>query len=132
MKEQILLFHFEDTQRLSAVRKAMLPLHLPCHVVAEENWEKQLGALVGLECAPADEDAPDIADLTEEMLVLCGLGGNAIQAAVTALRKAGVYIPYKASLTSFNKDWTAPQLFGELCREHAAMQEMRKAQQKSE
>ena len=112
MKEQILLFHFEDKERLSAVRKAMLPLHIACKVVPEEEWDKPVGALVGLETVPQAE--PEAAELTEEVLILCGLTDGGIQLAVMALRKAGLYIPYKASLTPTNKDWTVGQLFGEL------------------
>ena len=97
VKEQILLFHFEDEARLNAVRKALLPLHIACKVVPREDWDTPLGALVGLETAAG------------------------IQLAVAALRKAGLYIPYKASLTPTNKDWTVRQLFSEIYQEHQAM-----------
>ena len=71
MKAQVLLFCFSDPARLSAVRKALLLLHIPCRVVPEEDWTAPLGALAGLETeAPAAEDA---AALTGEMLVMCGL-----------------------------------------------------------
>ena len=54
MKAQVLLFCFSDPARLSAVRKALLPLHIPCRVVPEEDWTAPLGALAGLETeAPA-------------------------------------------------------------------------------
>lgn len=125
MKEQILLFRFDDKERLNAVRKAMLPLHIACKVVPEEEWDKPVGALVGLETVPQAE--PEAAELTEEVLILCGLTDGGIQLAVMALRKAGLYIPYKASLTPTNKDWTVGQLFGELYQEHQYMQEMQKS-----
>ena len=57
MKEQILLFHFENETRLNAVRKALLPLHIACKVVPREEWDTPLGALVGLETA-AQPDLP--------------------------------------------------------------------------
>ena len=60
-------------------------------------------------------------ELREEVLFLCGLTGAGIQLAVAALRKAGLYIPYKASLTPTNKDWTVRQLFSEIYQEHQAM-----------
>ena len=43
VKEQILLFHFEDETRLNAVRKALLPLHIACKVVPREEWDTPLG-----------------------------------------------------------------------------------------
>lgn len=119
MKEQILLFHFEDAERLSALRKALLPLHIACKVVDEADRNTPIGTLVGLEAAP--QEGLESAELTEEVLVLCGLTDAGIQQVLMALRKAGLYIPYKASLTATNKDWTAPQLFFELYQEHQAM-----------
>lgn len=123
MKEQILLFRFEDEDRLGAVRKAMLPLHIACRVVPEEKWSCPLGVLAGLEPSEALPEMESAA-LTAEVLVLCGLSDAGIQSVVAALRKAGVYIPYKAALTPTNQDWTAGQLFGELVREHEMMQQM--------
>ena len=123
MKEQILLFHFEDPERLRAVRRALAPLHVSCTVVPEEDWRRPVGALVGLEAAPREELAA--AALTDEVMLLCGLTGPGIQLAVGALRRAGLYIPYKAALTPTNKDWTVEQLFFELYQEHQYMQQHR-------
>lgn len=120
MREQVLLFRFEDPARRSAVRKALLPLHIGCKVIPAEEWDKPLGAFVGLETTPQAE--MEAAELTEEVLVLCGLTGQGIQTVVTALRKAGLYIPYKASLTPINKDWNVGQLFCEIYQEHQMMQ----------
>ncbi len=78
-----------------------------------------MGALVGLETA-AQPDLP-AEELREEVLFLCGLTSAGIQLTVAALRKAGLYIPYKASLTPTNKDWTVRQLFSEIYQEHQAM-----------
>ena len=110
---------FENETRLNAVRKALLPLHIACKVVPREEWDTPLGALVGLETA-AQPDLP-AEELREEVLFLCGLTSAGIQLTVAALRKAGLYIPYKASLTPTNKDWTVRQLFSEIYQEHQAM-----------
>ena len=56
-----------------------------------------------------------------------GLTDGGVQLVLMALRKAGLYIPYKAFLTPTNKDWTAGQLFGEMYQEHRYMQEMQKS-----
>lgn len=122
MKEQILLFHFDDSERLNAVRKAMLPLHVACKVIGEDAWDLQIGAIVGLEVTA--QDAPAAEEITQEMLMLCGLSDNSMQQVLFALRKAGLVIPYKAMLTPYNKDWTAKQLFGELRQEHEEMKAM--------
>lgn len=130
MKEQVLLFHFEDRERLSAVRKAMLPTHIPCTVIEQADCDQPLGTFVGLPVTAMPE-VPSAA-LTEEVLVLCGLSDAGIQLVLAALRKAGIYIPYKAMLTPTNKDWTAAQLFAELYEEHQAMMAMQKAKQQEQ
>ena len=130
MKEQVLLFHFEDSDRLNAVRKAMLPTHIPCTVIDAAACDQPLGTFVGLPVAEMPE-APS-AELTEEVLVLCGLSDAGIQLVLAALRKAGLYIPYKAMLTPTNKDWTVGQLFAELYEEHQAMMAMQKAKQQEQ
>ena len=127
MKEQVLLFHFEERERLSALQKALLPLHITCHVVPEEQWDMPVGALVGLETLPQEE--PECVELTAEVLLMCGLTENSLQAVLAALRKAGLYIPYKAFLTQTNKDWNVGQLFGELYQEHQYMMAMQREKQ---
>lgn len=126
MKEQILLFCFNDTERLSAVRKALLPLRIACRMVAPEDWSTPIGALVGLSVQPREEESHP-AELTEEMLIMCGLTEGGIQTVVAMLRKAGLYIPYKAVLTPYNKDWTASELFAELYQEHQMMMQQRQS-----
>lgn len=128
MKEQVLLFCFNDTERLNAVRKALLPLHIACKVVAPEDWTTPLGALVGLDVQEREEEIQEAA-LTEEMLMMCGLTEGGIQTVVMMLRKAGLYIPYKAVLTPYNKDWTAGELFAELYQEHQMMMQQRQSAQ---
>lgn len=129
MKEQILLFHFEDSARLTALKKAVLPLHIACKEVEESAWDLPIGSLVGLETAAQPADAAD--EIKGEMLVLCGLGDGQMQQVLVALRKAGLVIPYKAVLTPYNKDWTAKALFVELCREHEMMRAAQKAKNKT-
>ena len=124
MKEQILLFCFNDTERLSAVRKALLPLRIACRVVAPEDWNTPIGALVGLTAEKREEESPAAA-LSAEMLIMCGLSDGGVQTVVAMLRKAGLYIPYKAVLTPYNKDWTAGELFAELYQEHQMMMQQR-------
>jgi hypothetical protein len=116
MKEQVLLFHFEDAARRSALRKAIMPLHIGCKLIPEEEWDAPLGAFVGLGTTPRQE--PEGAELTDEVVLFCGLSDLQLQLALGALRKAGLTSPYKATLTPTNKDWSVRQLFGELYQEH--------------
>ena len=55
------------------------------------------------------------------MVVLCGLE-DCIDALLLALRQAGIGLDcLKAVLTPHNRGWNAVKLYGELRREHQAM-----------
>ena len=122
MRGQVLLFHFTDEKRLSAVRKALLPVQVLCKVMSAEDETKPIGSFLGLPTQPQEQPAP--AEITEEVMVLCGMSESTLSSVVVTLRKAGLVIPYKASLTPTNKDWTPEQLFGEIKEEHEYMKKM--------
>ena len=63
-------------------------------------------------------EAPD-----EAFLVLCGCDSAFLNKVLQALRTPGVPpLPLKATLTPHNVNWTARQLFDEICRERAEME----------
>ena len=127
MKSYVFLFHFEDKERVNAACKALLPLPVTCREVLPEEWDTPLGALAGLEVEPV-EDAPEAAELTEEVIVLSGPDGDLLRHALTALRRAEVNVPIKAAMTPTNKNWTIRQLFSELYAEHQMVLQMRRQQ----
>ena len=91
MKDQILLFHFKDEHRLNTVRKVLMTLKIKYKLIEDEECDQPIGSFVGLEAIdiPPAPSAP----LTEEVMVMCGLNDGGIQLVLTALRKAGIYIP---------------------------------------
>jgi len=116
-----------------------------CYLPAPTPWEKKLrpalavagagvkrilpeeagetvGALAGLrgyEKSGGTEEAPN-----EPVLILCGLTGPRLDAALNALRRAGVpRSVYKAVVTGENAKWTFAALCRELRREREAMEQ---------
>ena len=124
MREQILAFHFTDKERLRVLRKVAMMLRIRCKVIDDADTVKPVGTFVGLETTPVAE-AP-CAELTDEVMLLCGLSDSQLQYLLGMLRQVGLFVPYKAMLTPTNKDWSAGQLFYELHEEHMAIEAYKK------
>ena len=61
-------------------------------------------------------------ELADEMMVFAGVTGSHLDQILFMMRKKGMKrIDYKAVLTDTNSQWTVPELFKELEKEHAAM-----------
>ena len=92
--------------------------------VACDEYALPLGALAGIPVAgaPVPEAAP-AAGFDDEMLVMCHMLSNELDAFLRALREAGLpRIALKAVLTPVNVLWNSTDLHGELAREHREMQ----------
>ncbi len=122
MKETVLLYGFTDQERLSKVKRALLPLGMRIKCVAPEEYLNPVGYMAGVkEMEPAKEvyDGPEF---EKEMMVMAGLVSGRVDAVIYALRKGGVgRIDYKAVLTPVNQFWDAVKLYEEIAREHEAM-----------
>ena len=56
MKETILLYHFSDPERLSRVKRALLPLGMRLKAVKKEEYLQPIGYLAGVkEIEPVEE-----------------------------------------------------------------------------
>ena len=59
-------------------------------------------------------------ELADEMMVFAGVTGDHLDQILFMMRKKGMKrIDYKAVLTDTNSQWTVPELFKELEKEHA-------------
>ena len=111
MSGRLLLFGFEELPTILAAAAAAGPFGAEVVPVARQDYNKPLAVLAGL-----DDD-------TGTLLPFNGgpLGGR-MDGLLPALRQAGVGPDcLKAVLTSRNRSWNALQLYGELLREHQAM-----------
>ncbi len=122
MKETVLLYGFTDKERLSKVKRALLPLGMRLKCVVSGEYLNPVGHMAGIkEIGPAKEvyEGPEF---EREMMVMAGLASGRVDAVIYALRKGGVgRVDYKAVLTPVNQFWDAIKLYEEIAREHEAM-----------
>ncbi|WP_125140176.1 DUF3783 domain-containing protein [Clostridium transplantifaecale] len=129
MKETVLLYNFNDKDRLMKIRQALLPLGFRIRQVDKEDYMKPLGTLAGVKgmeeltaAACPSDDALASEGFEDEMALLAGLTSSQVDAFIKSLRKRGIgRINYKAILTPVNKDWDSVHLYHEIKKEHEAM-----------
>ena len=81
-----------------------------------------LGVLAGLPDMTPSEETYDGEELSDTMIVFCGLSSQKLDQALLALKKSGAGpFPYKAILTPTNQHWLAKDCLAELKREHEYM-----------
>ena len=121
MKETIMLFHIEDSRRLSAIRRALLPLKLRVKVISPEEYCQPVGYLAGAPDIAPVQSTGDTGEFSGEMMVMAWLSSRRVDQVLAALRKAGVgRINYKAVITPENQYWDCRKLYEELKKEHEA------------
>lgn len=97
-------------------------LGLRLRKVLPEESAQPVGAFVGrgkfLDAPDANGESPG------EMLVLCHTSERQLEGFLSGLRTVRVGISaVKAVLTDTNARWTGPQLYAELCKERAELEE---------
>lgn len=121
MREIVLAYNFSD-ERLSKLRRALLPLKFRIKTVSPEEFSKPVGLLAGfkeVELDP-DDDCPDGFD--EEMLIMGGLTNGRIDALINALYKKSVgRIDLKAVLTPSNITWSSNRVYTQVKADHERM-----------
>lgn len=122
MKETILLFHPPEKSQLLKIEMALFPLHVRLKRILPEDYHQPLGVLAGLKDQKPSDGSYDGPDLPDTMFVFCFFSENRLNQVLAALRScnAGPF-PYKAVLTPTNREWTAPDCFQEIRKEHEAM-----------
>ncbi len=95
--------------------------------VDRDEFALPIGALAGIPVArPSNAEASAAAPFDDEMLVMCHMMSNELDAFLRAMREAGMpRIDLKAVLTPMNVLWNSADLHSELAREHASMQRRR-------
>ena len=121
MSGKLLLFGFEELPTILAVAAAAGPFGAEAVPVARRDYNKPLAVLAGVDDDPGTVLPFAGGPLGGRMVVLCGLEDQMDQL-LPALARAGVGRDcLKAVLTPHNRGWNAVKLYGELRREHQAM-----------
>lgn len=137
LKPTVLLYNFTDKRRRNKVNTFCVMHGIRVRAVEKEQYGKPVLALVDKEAeilfaeaengfSASDEEKPEEglkeaqADFTDEMLVMCQVGGK-INALLSYLRKEKVIVPLKAVLTPTNQFWDSVELYREIRKEHEQM-----------
>ena len=110
MKETILLFNPPEKEKLLKIEMALFPLHVRLKKVRTEQYCQPLGVLAGIKDMAPAEGTYEGGELPDTLFVFCFMEGNRLDQALAALR-----------MTPTNSQWTAPDCFEEIRREHEAM-----------
>ena len=115
----ILLASQIEPGTLGKMQVVCLRLGIRVQVVDPADFGQTIGALAGV--LPREPVAP-AAPLPGEMLVLAHFRPGMLEGLLQGFRAAHIPpVALKAMLTDTNAAWTAPALYAEIAREHAAM-----------
>lgn len=121
MREIVLAYNFSD-ERLSKLKRALLPLKFRIKTVSPEEFQKPVGTLAGFKEVELDPDDDCSDGFDEEMLIMGGLTNGRIDALLSALYKRGVgRIDLKAVLTPSNICWSSNHIYKEVKADHERM-----------
>lgn len=111
-----------DKEVKKKVERALLPLRVRLRHITLKDYSQPLGVLAGLPDMTPSEEIYDGEELSDTMIVFCGLSNQKLDQALLALKKSGAGpFPYKAILTPTNQHWLAKDCLAELKREHEYM-----------
>lgn len=122
MRESILLINFQDKKKLREIQMMAMAVKLRMKIVEKDDYLQPIGYLAGDKGIEPTEARYEGGDLQKEMLVFAYLTEDHLNQMLFLMKKSGIApVDYKAVLTATNKNWTVPELYAELQREHEAM-----------
>jgi hypothetical protein len=108
-------------------RAALQVIGLRCGCRMQAVPTEAFGATMAQLLSGETTESASTKPFTGELLVMAGLNERQLDTVLTELRRRKVHIPLKAVLTPTNADWTAAELYTELCRERDAIAQGRQA-----
>ena len=119
MRETVLLFNIKDKKRAQELQMICMSLRIRVRLIKKEEYFQTVGVLAGMKEASETDRIYEGEELADEMMVFAGVTGSHLDQILFMMRMKR--IDYKAVLTDTNSQWTVPELFKELEKEHAAM-----------
>lgn len=121
--ETVLLYGFNDSQRLREINYVMVQMGIRVKIIKDDQLGQTVGFLSGVKGMEENPDAEKFEPLGEEVLVMHNFSINKrIDLMLSNIKKRGLEgIPLKCIMTSTNKKWTFYQLAKELEKEHAIL-----------
>lgn len=122
--EKVLLYHFQDREKLRAIQSVLSSLHIVVEELPEDSYEQKVGFLLGAGgFSPAkDSDDQDPFVFPFEVMVYYNIRNKRLSEVLDALRKANIpSVRFKAVVTPFNMFWSLRRLCETMQKEHAAI-----------
>ena len=120
MNQAMVLCYNMDGDRALAVRALAQAAGIQPFLVPPEAYLQTIGALCGLE--PGSDLAYEGEGFKEEMMLMAFLEKGMLTSFLDSFHHRGLApVRLKAMLTDTNAAWTAPALYAEIAKEHAAM-----------
>ena len=122
-QEQVLLYQFQDEEKLSIACKTLHKLGIATRILPAEAWREKVGYLLGAKgFQPAKAKEEDNFVFPHEVMVMQNIRNKRLDEVLLALKEAGVpHIRFKAVVTPFNTLWTLRRLCETMQKEHGAM-----------
>lgn len=126
MTETVLLYNF-DGDKLSKIKRALLPLKLRIKTVSHREFLNPLGFLAGIKGFDAALEEYDGEAFSDEMILICPSKNGTVEAVIKALYKNSVgKIELKAMLTNNNVGWNSLELYKAVKADHEEMNKQSK------
>ena len=120
MRPKVLLYRLgKDTEKGNALCAVFDEMKILTLHVKPEQLDVTAGELASTNAAATGETPETVPEA--EFMLLCGLGERQLDRLLAAMRRAGVYVPYKAVLTEYNREWKLCKLIEEVEQEHELM-----------
>lgn len=120
-EEQVLLYQFQDGEKLEAIRKVLRELHVKSQVLSEDAHNQKVGYLLGMKGFRQKEEQGEGFSFPHEVMVFHNIRGKRLDEVLGRMREAGIPpVVYKAVVTPFNTLWTLGRLCRTMEREHGA------------
>lgn len=121
MIETVLLYNFNG-DRLSKIKRALLPLKLRIKTVSVDEYLQPLGFLAGIKGFEQTAEKYDGEAFSDEMMIICPIKNGTVEAVIQALYKNGVgKIDLKAMLNNNNVAWNSIELYKAVKADHEEM-----------
>lgn len=119
--KKLLLFNV-DEGKAALIKSVCGSLGIRIVKIYQHQYGETIGALAGIPIYAMNHEAYRGGGFEQEMMVICGLNSDALDAFLAAYRDAKIPpIWLKATLTPRNMAWSAAQLYEELKQEHNQM-----------
>ncbi len=121
MKKMVLLYNFSKN-RFQLIKNTLLPLGCQVKAVVKKDYAETIGYLIGETGFESTGKTPLDETFSDEMMILCGIGGEMIDVILAALRINGVgRIDLKAIVTPINIHWDSVTLYKAVKADHEEM-----------